>query len=292
MNDVSKTALVDFLSALLSEKGCSLHTVEAYERDVLAFFTFQGNALAGLQVEPEVIYAFLGSLRDKNYASSSICRALAALKAFFRFLKREGVIAQDPSRMTDLPKVWQLIPDVLTIDEVDALLAQPDIRDPLGIRDKAILELLYATGMRVSELCALKITEVGEGMVKVQGKGRKERLIPVGEVALAALDCYLTQVRKTAEEGAFLFVTQRQIPIDRITIWTRIRKYATRAGIEKKVSPHTRRHSFATHLLEKGADLRLIQELLGHEDIGTTDRYTHIESQRLKKSFDTFHPRP
>jgi integrase/recombinase XerD len=286
--------LRDFLDHLRSEQGLSLHTIEAYGRDLRSFFSYLTSvgALDLAALSQERIYGFLSSLKERNYASSSICRCLAALKVFFRFLKREGVLTVDLGRYFESPKIWQLIPEVMTIEEVDALLAQPDLGDALGIRDKAVLELLYATGMRVSELCSLKINDVNDTFVKVRGKGRKERLIPVGVVAIAALDRYLVEVRKHCEDGASLFVTHRGRPLDRVTVWTQIRKYARLAGVEKTVSPHTLRHSFATHLLERGADLRLIQELLGHEDIGTTDRYTHVANHRLKSAFEAFHPRP
>ncbi len=218
---------------------------------------------------------------------------LVSVKIFLRFLKREGLLSLDPSRYLETPKIWQLIPEVLEIEEVDALLMQPIREDPMGARDAAILELLYATGMRVSELCSLRLQDLSDSFVKVKGKGKKERLIPVGKQAIAAVDHYLMHFRKAQEEtSAPLFVSLRGKPIDRVTVWRQIRHYARLANISKSISPHTLRHSFATHLLEKGADLRLIQEMLGHEDIGTTDRYTHVTGGRLKAAFKMFHPRP
>ncbi len=212
---------------------------------------------------------------------------------FFRFLKKEGVISVDLGRYFETPKIWQLVPEVLSMEEVEALLQQPETEDFLGARDKAILELLYATGMRVSELCRLKITDLSDTFVKVKGKGKKERVIPVGRKAIEAVDHYLLHFRKEAtEENGLLFLSLKGRPIDRITVWTRVKIYAKSAGIIKSISPHTLRHSFATHLLENGADLRLIQDMLGHEDIGTTDRYTHVTGRRLKSAFKTFHPRP
>jgi integrase/recombinase XerD len=281
-----------FLDYLRIEKGLSPHTIEAYQRDLTAFSsTLVTQELS--QLAPEAIARFLTHLQAKKYASSTVCRMLVAVKVFFRFLKREGQCSIDLGRYVDSPKMWQLVPEVLSIEEVDLLLAQPGQEDFQGARDKAILELLYATGMRVSELCALCLCDVSDAFVKVRGKGNKERLIPVGVRAIEAIDRYLTEFRKSAEgENAPLFVSQRGRPIDRVAIWSRIKAYAKSAKIDKSISPHTLRHSFASHLLENGADLRLIQEMLGHEDIGTTDRYTHVADARLKAAFKSCHPRP
>jgi len=283
---------LDFLDYIRSEKGLSSHTIEAYARDVQVF----GETLGFTdwkKVTPEHILVFLSHLKSKNYASSTICRMLTAVKVFFRFLKKEGEITLDLGRYFDTPKLWQLIPEVLTTDEVDALLAQPKLEDAIGARDKAILELLYATGMRVSELCFLKITDISDTFVKVRGKGKKERVIPVGKKAIEALDFYLINYRgEVREENGPLFISPRGKAIDRITVYNRVKVYAKKAGIMKSISPHTLRHSFATHLLENGADLRLIQDMLGHEDISTTDRYTHVTGNRLKNAFKNFHPRP
>ncbi|HEX2583357.1 MAG TPA: site-specific tyrosine recombinase XerD [Chlamydiales bacterium] len=281
----------DFLDYIRTEKGLSSNTIEAYGRDIEAFgATLERKDWA--QVGSDEILRFLSILQQKGYASSSICRMLVAVKVFFRFLKREGEIEQDLSRSFDSPKMWQLIPEVLSVEEVDALLAQPQEGDFIGCRDKAILELLYATGIRVSELCGLKISDVSDDFVKVRGKGKKERVVPVGKKAIAAIDRYLTHFRTEVADHGPLFVSRKGVPLNRIAVWSRLKAYASSAGIGKSVSPHTLRHSFATHLLENGADLRLIQEMLGHEDIGTTDRYTHVTGNRLKTAFNTFHPRP
>lgn len=218
---------------------------------------------------------------------------LIAIKVFFRFLKKEGILSCDIACYFETPKMWQMIPDVLQIHEVEALLSEPMTEDAIGARDKAILELLYATGMRVSELCSLKIHDLSDTFVKVKGKGKKERLIPVGKKAIQAVDHYLLHFRgEVKEESSPLFVSSRGNPIDRVTVWSQVKKYAKKAGITKEISPHTLRHSFATHLLEGGADLRLIQDMLGHEDIGTTDRYTHVSGAKLRAAFKAFHPRP
>ncbi len=289
-----RTALADFLDHLRSEKGLSLNTLESYGRDVLAFTSFlEGEGKQTFsETTGESIYAFLYQLKAKEYASSSISRMLISIKVLFRFLKKEGLISQDIAKHFETPKIWQLIPESLSQEEMVELLSRPKSEDAAGSRDKAILELLYATGMRVSELCALKISDLSDNFVKVMGKGRKERLIPVGKAALAAIDHYLLHYRGKAESGEPLFLSRNGRPISRIWVWSRIKAYAEAAGIRKSVSPHTLRHSFATHLLENGADLRLIQELLGHEDISTTDRYTHVAGSRLKNAFKAFHPRP
>src|SRR3990167_3666319 len=286
------SAIDDFLDYLRSERGLSKHTIEAYGRDVQSFRDFVSRC-DWMAVEPRQVLEFLSCLKERGYAPSSICRILIAVKVFFRFLKKEGMIPIDLGRYFETPKIWQLVPDVLSMEEVDALLAQPKNDDPIGARDKAILELLYATGMRVSELCSLKINDLSDTFVKVKGKGKKERVIPVGRQAIGAVDHYLLHFRKEAtEENGPLFVSTRGKPIDRGAIWTRVKVYARSAGIEKVISPHTLRHSFATHLLENWADLRLIQDMLGHEDIATTDRYTHVTGNRLKAAFKAFHPRP
>ncbi len=284
--------ILDFLDYIRSEKGLSAHTVEAYGRDLRAFAAFIGGK-PWKEVEPPSILSFLGHLKHQSYASSSICRILVSVKVFFRFLKREGEIGVDLGQYFDTPKIWQLVPEVLTPEEVEELLAQPKEGGFQGARDKAILELLYATGMRVSELCQLRIQDLSDTFVKVKGKGKKERLIPVGKQAIAAVDHYLLHFRGEArEECPYLFISSRGKPIHRIAVWSRVKVYAAAAGITKSISPHTLRHSFATHLLENGADLRLIQDMLGHEDIGTTDRYTHVTGNRIKTVFQAFHPRP
>ncbi len=291
MTDFQRLKL-DFLDYIRSEKGLSLHTIEAYARDISSFGAFLNEKICK-EVVPEDILSFLGHLKGGGYASATICRTLVAIKVFFRFLKKEGEVSLDLSRYFDTPRLWQLIPEVLSMEEVESLLAQPKIEDSLGARDKAVLELLYATGMRVSELCGLRINDLSDTFVKVRGKGRKERLIPVGKKAIEAVDYYLIRFRgEIKEENGPLFVSSQGKPIGRITVWSRVKAYARSAGIAKTISPHTLRHSFATHLLENGADLRLIQDMLGHEDIGTTDRYTHVTGNRLKAAFTAFHPRP
>lgn len=280
----------DFKNYLRLERGHSVHTVDAYLRDVVKFLAF----IQGQSITQEQIVAFLQHLQNQKYASSSLSRMLMAVKVFCRFLKKEGLLDSDVSRYIETPKIWQLIPEVLSLEEVEVLLAQPSPDDAVGARDRAILELLYATGMRVSELCSLAIHDLHDSFVKVRGKGKKERLIPVGKVAINAIDHYLLHFRpKETETRAPLFIAARSgKAISRSVVWSQIKQYAVKAKITKTISPHTLRHSFATHLLERGVDLRIIQEMLGHEDIGTTDRYTQISHAHLQEAFKSFHPRP
>ncbi len=282
----------DFLYFIASEKGLSSHTVAAYRRDIHLFLQFlQSKALQ--EIAQEDLVNFLLFLKQKNYQDSSIARTLMALRAFFRFLKNEGKIPHNPAFYLEHPKLWQLVPELLTLSEVEALLKSPNKEDPLGARDRAILEVLYACGLRVSELCQLNLFHVDEAFVRVRGKGGKERVVPIGKAAIAAIDHYLSQFRQSKEEdrNTPLFITEKGKRIDRTLVWKRIKYYAKQAGILKNISPHTLRHAFATHLLENGADLRIIQEMLGHASIATTDRYTHISQKHLKQAFEAFHPR-
>lgn len=277
----------DFLSYIAAERGLSRNTSLAYGRDLRRFVA----SLKGDEVVEKDVVDHLSQLSDQGYASASIYRALMAIRVFFRFLKREGEITSDPTTLLDSPKLWQLIPEVLTEEEVERLLEMPDLETEEGMRDRAILETFYATGMRVSELCMLQVQDVGEKEVRVLGKGGKERIIPIGEAALDAIDRYLAEYRNERGENRPLFTTKKGKRLRREFVWERIKMYGHSAGIEKEISPHTLRHSFATHLLDGGADLRVIQEMLGHSDIATTDRYTHLSKKRLFDAFDTFHPR-
>ncbi|HSX03785.1 MAG TPA: site-specific tyrosine recombinase/integron integrase [Rhabdochlamydiaceae bacterium] len=290
-----QSALDDFISYLGSEKGLSQSTLLAYGRDIRLFWKIvQKNGTCDIaHVKEQDLLFFLSELKEREYASSSIYRSLMALKVFFRFLKKEKLIPQETAFYWDTPKLWQLVPEILSIAEMELLLSIPHIDDFVGARDKAMLEVLYASGLRVSELCSLSIQDVDDDFVHVKGKGGKARIVPIARKAIAAIDHYLLNFRKgEGEKDQALFVTKRGRRIDRITVWGRVKFYAKKAGLQKRVSPHTFRHSFATHLLENGADLRIIQELLGHSNIGTTDRYTQISQKHLTASFEAFHPRP
>lgn len=282
--------LVNFLSYIGSEKGLSINTISAYKRDIDFFLKFLEKRKCNKNIRRDDVIEFLGFLKSKNFKSSSIYRKFVAIKIFLRFLKKENFLKIDLIDFLDLPKVWNLIPTVLTYEEIKILLNQIDIKSFIGARDKAILEILYATGIRVSEMCDLKIKDVDDEFIKVKGKGNKERIVPIGKKAIEAIDYYLINFRE--DKNGFLFVSQNKKKIDRIAVWKRVKIYAKLGKIDKNISPHTLRHSFATHLLENGADIRIIQDMLGHEDITTTDKYTHLSQSHLKKAFKSFHPRP
>jgi integrase/recombinase XerD len=283
----------DFLLYISSEKGLALNTIESYRRDIESFV--KHLALSNIEdfrdVTHENIVSFLATLKAKGYASATLYRTFITIRVLFRFLKREGVITTDITIYMAAPKQWDFIPEVLTVEEVEALIAQPDITDRIGSRDKAIIEILYSSGLRVSELCSLSIYDIDDTVIRVKGKGGKERMVPIGTKALEALDHYLLNHRgEDADPAAPIFVTKKGSRVDRTAIWRMIKKYVRYADIEKNVSPHTLRHSFATHLLDNGADLRVIQEMLGHATIATTDRYTHISNKHLTESFEAFSP--
>lgn len=228
--------------------------------------------------------------KRKIYSPSSVARAFISIRMLYRFLSREELVKRDITSLMSTPKLWQLIPEILNFDEVSALLAAPDPKTAIGLRDRAILEVLYACGIRVSEICGLDVKDIGDDAIRVLGKGSKERIVPIGKPALEAIDQYLLKGRGDGE-GA-LFLTRQKKRIDRHQVWRRIKHHAIVANITKSISPHSLRHSFATHLLEGGADLRIIQEMLGHASVATTDRYTHICDSHLHSAFDAFHPRP
>lgn len=287
--------LSEFLSYIASEKGLSVHSIEAYGRDVSTFIDFLGaKGISSYgDVQQSHFIEFLSFRKSLNYASSTLCRSLIALKVFFRFLLRERVISTNITLYLDSPKLWQIIPEVLSIEEVEILLMQPKIETAKGSRDRAVMEVLYASGLRVSEVCSLNIYDVDDEFVRVMGKGRKERLVPIGKKAILAVDHYLTHHRglTDSDRQQKLFVTKFGKPLDRFAVWKFIKKYALQAGITKNISPHTFRHSFATHLLDHGADLRVIQEMLGHASISSTDRYTHVSRSHLQDAFNACHPR-
>lgn len=286
--------LSEFKLYLSSEKGLSKNTIDAYVRDATLFFQFlKIQQIAFLEkVSEDDLIIFLTELKNKSYAEASINRILMTLKVFFKFLKREEFISKNIALYVSSQKIWQLLPHILNHQEIESLLNQPDCASCQGMRDKAILEVLYATGIRVSELCALQIQDVDDTFIRVKGKGGKERLVPIGEKAIAAVDDYLTHYRDSFEvNSSFLFLSTKGHALNRIQIWKLIKDYAKKANIQKNISPHTLRHSFATHLLDNGADLRVIQEMLGHASINSTEKYTHLSKSHIQKAFETFHPR-
>jgi integrase/recombinase XerD len=288
-----KTHIADFLSYLTSEKGLSPNTIEAYGRDLEFFATFLQTKQARTscpEVIPQDLINYLSHLRTSSKAEASINRALVAIKVFFRFLKREGVIKENIALSFETSKIWQTIPSILSVEETVKLLTHPNIHSAGGARDAAILEVLYSSGLRASELCQLKIVDVDSDHVKVFGKGSKERLVPMGEAASKAIDHYLISYRDQLSNGdETFFLSLKGKPLNRIDIWKIVKRHAAAAGITKTISPHTLRHSFATHLLDNGADLRIIQEMLGHVSINSTERYTHVSKTQLQEAFYRFH---
>ena len=291
-----------FLDYLVSECGLAANTVAAYRHDLTHFVLFLHETRGGptymcaSDVTPETVLAFVKHERGRGLAANSVARALAAIKMFFRFLWTEGRVKEDPTSLLDSPKLGQYLPEVMTEGEVTALLDAPDPKTLAGLRDRAILELMYATGARVSEVCGMRLDalHLDLGYVRCFGKGSKERIVPVGDVAAAAVREYIENGRPVGEKGRqspWLFRGRGTAPISRLSVWKIVRKYALRAGIGRRISPHTLRHSFATHLLEHGADLRAVQEMLGHSNIATTQIYTHVDRSRLKAIHRQFHPR-
>jgi len=292
-----QTYLDIFLDYLKIEKGLSSNTVNAYRADLEKYFIFlkKKGKKSLEEVTKEDIIDFLFSLRE-THAISSIARFFSSIRSFYRFLFREKILKTDPTQLIEYPKLEKKIPGVLDFWEVERLLKTPSLRTPQGIRDRAILEVMYATGLRVSELARLRLKDVNIeiGFLRCQGKGSKERIIPLGRIAKKFLEKYFFNARPKllkGKESEFLFLAQGGHPLSRQSIWKMIKKMVKRAKIKKEVSPHTLRHSFATHLLERGADLRSVQEMLGHASITTTQIYTHINRLRLKEIHRQFHPR-
>jgi len=281
------------------ERGLAQNTVAAYKRDLLRYDRFlrSNNINEANKIDKEDIRSYLVYQKEKELASTSIARSLVAIRLFHRFLLREKLCLKDPTDVIDSPKLWKKIPNALSFPEIEKLLSAPNIRDKKGIRDRAILETMYAAGLRVSELSGLKVEDANldAGFVRCMGKGKKERVVPIGKVAVSALRRYLSDSRPKfikKKDSRFLFLNHSGRGISRIYIWKLIKFYARQARIKNPVKPHILRHSFATHLLERGADLRSVQEMLGHANISTTQIYTHIDRDRLKTIHKTFHPRP
>jgi len=292
--------LVDtFLNYLSVERGLSVNTIVSYREDINTFIDFlkSSHIESFSSAKKDDITDFMLSQKAKGLCANSIARRLAAIKALYKFLVRERILKTDPSNLIDSPKLWKKIPETLSANEVDALLSEPNIRQTQGIRDKAILETLYATGMRVSEAVNLKVDNVNldVGFLRCIGKGNKERIIPLGKKAINSIKRYLETGRTKQlrnKEVNFLFLNRSGKKISRQSLWKIIKRYAKAARIKKPIRPHILRHSFATHLLERGADLRSVQEMLGHANISTTQIYTHISKERLKAIHKMYHPRP
>ena len=287
-----------FINFLLVEKGLSKNSVDAYSADLRQYFDFlrSQKALEPSESDTELILKHLIAMRDTGLGARSRARHLVTIRGFYRFLIQEKQIASDPSRLLDLPKCGLKLPDVLTVSEVGKLLATPDVKTTLGARNAAMLELIYAAGLRVSELVNLKLIDINleAGFVRVMGKGSRERLVPIGTHAVKKIRHYLLDARPSQLKGqssSHLFVARAGKPMTRQAFWKLLRQIALAAGIPKNVTPHSLRHSFASHLLDGGADLRAVQVMLGHVDIATTQIYTHVARSRLRDAHDKFHPR-
>jgi integrase/recombinase XerD len=289
-----------FSAYLKLEKSLSPNSIEAYERDVLKLVQFlEMNKLNLLPARVEVQHFrdFLSWLYDLGIAGSSQARILSGLKAFYKYLFLENIIQNDITELIEAPRIQRKIPEVLSIEEIDVIIGKIDLTKPEGERNKAMLETMYSSGLRVSELVNLKITEIyqDEGFLKITGKGNKQRLVPIGSVALKSINLYIQAIRnhQLIQRGFedFVFLNRRGKSLTRVMVFTIIKNLAIIAGIRKTISPHTFRHSFATHLLEGGADLRAIQDMLGHESITTTEIYTHIDREYLRENIMAYHPR-
>jgi integrase/recombinase XerD len=292
--------LKDFMHYLIVEKGLAKNTIVSYERDLKSYLHYI-KTIESLQSLNDVqrvhIVHFLSFLKEQGKSSKTLARHIASVRAFHQFLLRDKATEQDPSVLIDTPKQQRLLPKVLSLREVEVLLDSPSPKDHYGIRDKAMLELLYATGIRVSELIGLNLDDIQltMGFVRCMGSGNKERIIPIGRAAIEAIQNYLEHGRAhfvtTKHHDDALFLNHQGHRLTRQGCWKIIKKLAKEAGIDKQLTPHTLRHSFATHLLENGADLKAVQEMLGHADISTTQIYTNVTKSRIKDVYSKFHPR-
>lgn len=286
----------EFINHLLVEKGCSRNTLDAYSRDLVQYFKYLGDTSDDiLHPTPERIGAYKMHLYKKGISQNSIGRKTAAVRSFYKFLAREGIVAPDAAENVESQSPKRRLPGTLEREALESLIAKVDTSVKTGIRDRAILELLYSTGMRVSELCGLRLNDIDfqEGMLRCRGKGSKTRVVPVGREALLWLNRYIAEARNgDAQNGAApVFLGRGGRPIRRETCWGMVRRRSLGAGIASKVSPHTLRHSCATHMVENGADLRSVQEMLGHADIATTQIYTHVSTKQIIEVYRRTHPR-
>jgi len=294
---VTDPLLDRFLEHLVVERGLAQNTLDAYRRDLTRYAAYlRGRKQAVTALDRTVIPRYLLALREAGLNPRSVARHLSAIRQFHRFLVREGIVTEDPTAHLESPRPWRRLPGVLSRAEVERLLAPRPLQSPQAFRDRAMLEVLYASGLRVSELVGLRLSDLdfNVGVVRVLGKGNKERLVPLGDAAIESLRAYLTQARPLLERRRavpHLFLGRHGRGLTRQMFWILLRRYVRAAGITKRVTPHTLRHSFATHLLEGGADLRVVQLMLGHADIGTTQIYTHVSRARLKAIHAKYHPR-
>ena len=296
--NVSETLLRRYASYLRLERGLSENTWDAYAEDLRKYLDFLSSGGMDFRtVSVDDLHQFMAILSDVGIQPRSMARIMSGVRSFYRFLVVEKEIEQDPTELLESPKVGRHLPEILTVEEIDAMIAEVDMEKPEGQRNRAILEMLYSCGLRVSELCGMKLSNLylEEGFIKVEGKGGKERLVPISERAVSELELWFRdrseiQIRPGCEDFLFLSI-RRGTPLSRITVFYWVKELAAAAGIAKNISPHTFRHSFATHLLEGGANLRAIQAMLGHESISTTEIYTHIDRGRLRDEILQHHPR-
>lgn len=295
-----KNYIKEFRSHILFEKSLSDNTFESYQRDVkklVSFLEMNKNNSSPSKIKTEDIREFIQWIAQMGMSAKSQARIISSLKSFFNYLVIENVIYQSPAQNIENPKIGSYLPETLSVNEIDKLIAHIDLSHPQGNRNKAIIEVLYSCGLRVSELINLKISNwyKKEGFIKVEGKGNKERLIPIGKIAIKLIETYFESNRdkQKVKEGNndFMFLNRNGSKLSRVMIFTIVKNLVDIAGIKKNVSPHTFRHSFATHLIEGGANLRAVQEMLGHESITTTEIYTHLDSDFIKESIISFHPR-
>lgn len=292
---MDENLLKKYLDYLAVEKGLARNTVESYKRDLSKYFQFMKTKQPDSITQSDVVL-FHTHLASEGIATPSIARGLSAIKGFHKYLLIDKLATTDPTVNIETPRGWKRLPKSLSSADVDSLLDQPDSATAIGLRDKAMLELLYATGLRASELVGLRLQDINleRGYLVVMGKGSKERAVPLGEVAATAVQQYFDRGRLAllnGRESDYLFISSKRRGISRQMFWERIKFYTRKSGIGKNISPHTLRHSFATHLLDNGADLRAVQAMLGHSDISTTQIYTHVSRERLKKIHEKYHPR-
>jgi len=294
---MQERAFQNYLNHLQVERGLAVNTVQAYRRDILELLAFLGSHRWGLEeVGKQELTQYIQHLYG-HLSARSVVRKIASLRSFFRFLLLDGYLQEDPAETLESPKTWRTLPKFMSEEEVEKLLGQPDLTTPHGLRDRTMLEVLYATGLRVSELVQIRLEEMNReaGWVRTFGKGSKERLVPVGDSAITFVEQYMEEARghflRKRAPSPYLFLTQQGRPMTRQYFWMLVTKYGEQVGIKRKLSPHVLRHSFATHLLEHGADLRAVQLMLGHSDISTTQIYTHVTRERLKQIYDKYHPR-
>jgi len=292
------SAVQRFLDYLMVEKGLAGNSIAAYGRDLAQFVEFVKSKEVNSpgELNAGIAASYVESLSRNGFARTTMARKISALRTFAKFLVRDGIVGEDFTSNLESSRPPSRLPATLTVQEVELLLSQPDCATPIGLRDRAMLETLYASGLRVSELIGLKTDDVnlGVGFLRCLGKGSKERVVPVGQVAADFIKRYLTEARGSlakAKQSEFLFLSYQGAPLSRVMFWKIIKKHAASTGIRKRLTPHTLRHSFATHLLEGGADLRAIQEMLGHASIATTEIYTHVSKDRLYEVYELAHPR-